>query len=123
MTTDSRVRGAWKAHRHGPARFNRASALLQAVKIVIVAKRVMDNANHLGPLRMVTLREAVYANIPPEMRVHQRAIRDMIAGKWKYAAGRYRHNHPGVLPDQKHQPGTVPCSRLLPIDVAEAKMR
>lgn len=50
------------------------------------------------------------------------ALYAQIAGKWKYAAIKYREENPGVLPESKHQQGTAACKHLLPIAVAEQKM-
>jgi hypothetical protein len=46
-----------------------------------------------------------------------------LAGKWKHAANKYRVDNPGVLPDSKYQQGVPPNRRLLPVEVAEQKMR
>lgn len=68
----------------------------------------------------ISLSNTIARHIPYDFRSRRLtalhwALHTQIAGKWKYAAGRYRVENPGVLlPDQKHQ--------LLPIDVAESKM-
>jgi hypothetical protein len=47
------------------------------------------------------------------------ALCTQLVRKWNYAADEYRADHPHKLPPSK---GRHPCTRLLPIEVAEAKM-